>query len=415
MESQHGHSMTEQTISKPSRFASLPALLTVSVFTRLIVNTATQLFNPFLPVIAAGLGADVAALGRLTSLRSAMGLFAPLFDHWAAGWGYRRIMRLELLLAAVGLLLIGGSVQWWMAVVGMALLGLGISTFVPTLRTYLSFQLPYAQRARGFGILEYSWALSGIVGLFFMGKLMDVAGWRAPFVVLALLVLVAWAIFAGLPPTGQVTGSPTPPSAPVTKGWWLRTRAFFTLASNRTSAWGAIVAGALASFGAFHLFSVYGAWLSDQYGLQASQLGTVALVLGCADLCGSVAVSLITDRIGKRRGTLIGLAGALLGFALLPVVEQTLVVTVVVLAAARAFFEFGIVSHISLVSEQVPSQRGKVVTLAFTCTLLGQTLSGFTAPFAYLHYGVWGLGWVTAPLIALSVLLVVLWVKEVEV
>lgn len=407
--------MTEQTISKQSRLATLPALLTVSVFTRLIVNTATQLFNPFLPVIAAGLGTDVVMLGRLLGLRSAMGLFAPLFDTWAARWGYRRIMRLELLLTVAGLLLVGGSVRWWMTVLGMALLGLGISTFVPTLRTYLSFQLPYAQRARGFGILEYSWALSGIVGLFLMGKLIAVAGWRAPFVVLAVLVLLAWLIFGELPPTSQTTDPASKAKAAQTAGLGARLRAFFTLASNRLSAWSAIMAGALASYGTFHLFSVYGAWLSAEYGLQPSQLGTVALVLGCADLCGSVAVSLITDRIGKRRGTLIGLTGALLGFALLPLVNYTLLLTVAVLAVGRAFFEFGIVSHISLVSEQVPTQRGKVVTLSFTCGLVGNTLSSLSGPAAYLRYGAWGLGWVTAAAIALSLLLVVAWVKDVEV
>jgi predicted MFS family arabinose efflux permease len=140
----------------------------------------------------------------------------------------------------------------------------------------------------------------------------------------------------------------------------------------------------------------------------------VALVLGCADLCGSVGVSLITDRIGKRRGTLIGLAGALLGFALLPLVNSTLLLTVAVLAVGRAFFEFGIVSHISLVSEQVPSQRGKMVTLSFTCGLFGNTFSSFSGPTAYLHYGVGGLSSVAAATIAVSLILLLGWVKEVE-
>jgi predicted MFS family arabinose efflux permease len=406
--------MTQETASPRTRLSTLPALLTVSVLTRLVVNTANQLFNPFLSVIAAGLGMDVVTLGRLVGLRSAMGMCAPFFGNLADRWGYRAVMRLQLLIGVVGLLLVGGSLHGWMAVLGMALMGAGLYSFVPTLRAYLSFQLPYAQRGRGFGILEYSWALSGIVGLFLMGKLMDLSSWRAPFFVLAIGLLVAWGVFAQLPPTSRLTEASVLPARGQAGGYIQRFAAFFALDSNRWSAWSAILAGTIANYGTLHLFAVYGAWLAGEYGLTSGQLGLVALVLGCADLCGSVSVSLLTDRLGKRRSTLLGLSGALIVFALLPLVNHVLWTTIGVLAVARAFFEFGTVSQISLVSEQVPTQRGKVMTLAFACGLIGNTLSGFTGPFAYTHYGIVGLAPVTVIMIAIGLVMIGAWVKERE-
>ena len=71
----------------------------------------------------------------------------------------------------------------------MLLVGLGSFSFVPTLQAYLSNRLPYQQRARGLGILEYAWALSGIVGLYLVGQLLDMAGWQMPF-------FYAWRLFA---------------------------------------------------------------------------------------------------------------------------------------------------------------------------------------------------------------------------
>jgi predicted MFS family arabinose efflux permease len=401
--------MTMQSAKRGARLASLPALMTISVLTRLLVNTANQLFFPFLAVMAAGMGTDVVVLGRLLGLRSLMGIFALLFDGVAERWGYRSAMRSELLIGIVGLVLVGASPNLWVALLGMLLMGLGFYSFVPTLRAYLSFQIPYAQRARGFGILEYSWALSGIVGLYIMGQLIDWLGWRAPFFVLAAGLLVAWLVFAHLPPTEwAAAGKPAAPKMRLAE----RVRQFFTFASNRRSAWAAILAGTVVNFGVLHIFTVYGVWLADGYGLEAGQLGTVALVFGAADLCGSVLVSLVTDRLGKRRSVLGGLAGCLVLFLLLPVLNRSLVWAVAALALSRFCFEFSTVSHMSLVSEQVPSQRGKVVTLSFAFGVVGAALSGFTGPLAYAGFGVIGLAPVGAVAIALGYLLIWRWVNE---
>jgi MFS family permease len=138
-----------ETVTAPRyRLASFPLLMTISVLTRLLVNTANQLFNPFLTIIAAGLGIDVITLGQLLGLRSSMAVFAPFWGALADRWGYRLILRLELLTGIGGLLLVGSSIHLWMTVAGMVLLGLGFYAFVPTLRAYLAEQLPYHRRAR---------------------------------------------------------------------------------------------------------------------------------------------------------------------------------------------------------------------------------------------------------------------------
>src|SRR5690606_32344385 len=143
---------------------SFARLITTSISARLLIDISVQMFNPFLPIFATGLKTDVVTLGRVLSLRSLMGLLAPLFGSWADRYGYRRVMRIALITAALGLWIIGLSSNVFAALPGFILLGLALAGFTPTLQAYLSARLPYARRARGMGMLEYSWALTGIVG-----------------------------------------------------------------------------------------------------------------------------------------------------------------------------------------------------------------------------------------------------------
>lgn len=63
-------------------------------------------------------------------------------------------MRLGLLLAALGYLVVGLSTSLGLAAVGMVIGGLGTFAFVPTLQAYLSTRLPFNKRARGLGTLD---------------------------------------------------------------------------------------------------------------------------------------------------------------------------------------------------------------------------------------------------------------------
>jgi len=407
------------TIAPRQRLAAYPALMTVSVLTRLLVNTAGQLFNPFLTIMAAGVGTDVVTLGRMLGLYNATSLLSPFFGSLADRWGYRLTMRIELLIGIAGLLLVGSSVSLPMTLVGLVIMGLGFFSFVPTLRAYLAELLPYHRRARGFGILEYSWALSGIVGLFLMGQLIAVSGWRAPFFVLAGGLVVAWFVYRELPPTHHAAPDPMSAAATSSRGsasprqsLFAQVCRFFTLESNRRSAWATILGGACANFGMLHIATTYGAWLVTEYGLSAQQLGTVALAIGCADLCGSVSASMIADRLGKRSSVLLSWSAAAVVALFLPWFDTGLLWGVTALLLLRVASEYGIISHMSLVSGQSASERGKVMTLAFAIGRTGGTLASFTGPPAYTAYGIWGLGPLAAVAIALAVLVTWLGVRE---
>ena len=434
------HSVDPGTAQSFRGLSSFRQILSACIATRLAVDTSAQLFNSFLQTVALGLNLDIIRLGRLVSLRSAIGLTAPLFGSAADRYGYRRIMRLALLLSVAGMFLIGSGAGLWSVTVGMIMSGLGLAGFVSPLQAYISGQLPFEKRARGIGMLEYSWALAGVVGLSLMGVLFERVGWQAPFFVLGTAMLGGWVLFGLLPGTPSRAGQREKTSGrSETTAIWHRkfcphldkvkiSRAnsvyfllaaasgritdFFDLGPNRHSAYAVICANSLFFFSQLHILIAHGAWLQTEYGLNPSALGLVALCQGLGDLCGSVLVSLITDRIGKKRAVQAGMLGSFLVYSLLPMINVGLVPVIVTLVLMRFTFEYGIVSNISLTSEQAPEQRGKVMSLSMGFGLLGATISGFSGPWMYTNFGVWGLGPLAAACTLLAFLVLTSYARE---
>ena len=121
---------------------------------------------------------------------------------------------------------------------------------------------------------------------------------------------------------------------------------------------------------------------------------------------------LIADRVGKKRSFQAGILGSMLVYISLPIVNIGLLPVIVVLVLLRFTYEYGLVSAIALVSEQAPDRRGKVISLAVAINLLGVTLTGFTGPWMYTHFGVWGLGPVSAVCTLAAFILLTVWGRE---
>ena len=400
--------MSTATPPVAGRSMSLARLISICISARLLIDITTQMFNPFLPIFAAGLNTDVVVMGRLVGLRSVMGLLAPLFGSLADRYGYRLVLRGALLTGAVGLAVVGGSQGVPQALVGMAIIGLGTAGFVPTLLAYLSARLPYAQRARGIGILEYSWALTGIVGLSLMGWLIAATTWRTPFFVLSVGLALMAVVFGVLPSAAEERAGRAAHPMPLRGG----IAGFLDVGENRVSTYATMAAAAAGYFAAMQIMIIHGAWYADAYGLGPRELGLVALLFGCFDLAASVSVSLFTDRIGKRRSVIFGTVGALIGYLIIPWLNVGLAPAVISVALGRGAFEFAIVSFLPLLSEQVPAQRAKVMTLGAAVSLAAMTVAATLAPLIYTRLGISGVASLSAVCAAVSLTLLLTRVRE---
>lgn len=365
---------------------SLVGLIGLAVVTRSLTDTGFQIFYPFLPIMASGLGLSTSRMGQLLGLRNLTGLLSPIFGALADRQGFRKWLRVELLVLSAGFLLIGLGPSLQINIVGIVISGLASLAFVPTLQGYLSHRLRYSMRARGIGIVEYGWAFAGIVGLSTAGWIIERTSWEVPFVILGISMAFLYVLYQLLPP-GNPEGIPRRiPEPNETRRPTLKS----LMSAMSTSAWATIASKACLGFAMFNVLIVFGDWLTQTYGLNAGELGRVAMAMGIADLCGSIGVSLYSDRIGKRRAVIAGSILAIAAFALLPVLGDSLVGAIGGLMLMRVALEFAIVSMIAFASQQDIHRRGQMMSMMGAANFSASAMGGFTGPWLFLRLGITG-------------------------
>ena len=91
---------------KESRSVPVGLLIGLGLTAKFFVDTTSQIYMPFLPVIAAGLGVSVLTMGRMVSAQSFAGLIAPLTGHLADRIGHKTVIRYGLFLCGAGMFFI---------------------------------------------------------------------------------------------------------------------------------------------------------------------------------------------------------------------------------------------------------------------------------------------------------------------
>ena len=346
---------------------------------------------PFVPIFAAGLGVTAVVIGRLFSLQSLVGIFAPIFGNLADRYGYRQFMRLGLGSVGVGLIVFASSPTVTIAAIGSLILGFGFSLFTPNLLAYLSAILPAKRRSRGMGAVELGWGLAGIIGIAPLGVAIARWGWRTPLIALGIVLLIASFVPTFFPKTTRANRNPNTAKQEVELSLWQRAKQFMDLGDSRAAAWTAILGTSLTLFAASHLISSYGQWLFVAYGLESAELGRIAGILGLGGFAAIVLISTAGDRFGALTGAKIGALASTFTYLLLPLLDRSINWLVSGLFVVFFFYQFAMVNAIILTSAQIPAQRGKMMTLGAALGTMGISLANFTGPLAFATFGSWGL------------------------
>jgi predicted MFS family arabinose efflux permease len=99
-------------------------------------------------------------------------------------------------------------------------------------------------------------------------------------------------------------------------------------------------------------------------------------------------------------------------FLLLPSLNVALPPVLAGLLLARFGFEYAFVSNMALMSEQIPEQRGKMLTLGAAFSLMGTTVAGLIGPLLLEQTGLAGLTMLSGICMFLVVALIWRGVKE---
>ena len=340
---------------------SYPRLATI-IASRIALNAIFRLAYPLVPFAVIYFGVSIREAAWLVTVQVLTGLTSPIGGWLGDHYGHRRIMALGLAVVFVG---VGGAAlaeSFGALVAALTVAGLGTATYQPAMLAYVSNLTPYRRRGRALGAVELSWSLAGI---FAVPPLVALAEWsgdlRLPYAALAGLILLALSLSLLVLPSEAAPAA----SRRVERGPLRRILLRPELVALLLFLW-------LAVCGQEVLFIAQPPWLVTAFGATPRQVGDALRVFGIGELVGVALAAALTDRIGVLRAPLLGFAGAILIYLLLPPLATTWTRYLLLFGVFGLLFEFAIVSSFSLASTINPAARGIVMAATATAMQTGR-------------------------------------------
>ena len=358
----------------------LKKIIVTSTISRVILNTSRRFVYPFAPVISRGLGVPITAITSAIAVNQATSCLSLFTSYVADRTGYRVMMLSGLGVLVAGMLLAGAFPVYYSFVIGMFLCGFGKNLFDPAIQAYISDRVPYEKRGFVMGIMETSWAGSTLIGVPAIGFLIDRAGFRSPFFLLAGLGLISMILVL----LTVKNDSKTDIKQKRQKGF---IKEINKLVTNPVplSVMGFAFFVSLAND---NLFVVYGAWLEKSFGLSIIAIGMSTACIGGAELLGEISTATLSDRIGLKKAVVIGVILSIAACIAVGFVGNTLFFALASLFFVFLFFEFFFVSFLSVCTELVPQSRATMMSLVFLCAGLGRMTGAFTGGIIWNSVGI---------------------------
>ena len=309
------------------------------------ITTALRWLPFFLPTLAIAYSTNTATLTTILGIGEVAGLAVLLIGRYLDGGGERRVLAGALVLAATSavLALVG---ELWLFAVSFVILTIGLSSYTVAGHTYFSRRVPFERRARTIGLFETSWASALLIGAPLIALLIELFGWRAPFIALATACAVMAVVIARTSDDSEVLADA---DAPV-----VRERL-------STDAWVVICASSAIAVTGLTTIVIAGTWLDESLGVSTGGIGLVAMAFGAAELLASTSSAAIADRIGPIVATRFALIVTIAGLLMMTQAGASLAIGAIGLLLFFLGFEFSIVTSFSIVSEAMPTARGRAL------------------------------------------------------
>ena len=337
-----------------------------------VTNASMRWVPFFLVTLEAAFDTSTATLAAILGFGEMAGLTTLFVGKRLDEGAEHKVMVAALIAVAIsGVIALQGSVGFF--AISFLLLMLGASHMTVSGHAWISARAPFERRARFLGIFETSWAIGLLIGAPVMALLISWFGWRGPFVAVAVAASIAAVMISRM--------VDTPASAGIVDE-------VLTKARLSANAWVLIAASAAVAMTGLTTIVIVGTWMNEELGVSTGGIGLVAMAFGGAELTASSTSAAFADRLGKRKTTQVALGFVLVGLAVMSGAGSSLPIGALGLMLFFLGFEYGIVTTFSLVSEAMPSSRGRALG---TNNAVGTVARGSGAVLAGLLYDRFGI------------------------
>lgn len=350
--------------------------LTVLFCTMFLIGTDTFIISPLLPALRELYHASTTEAGWLVAAYAlGYALFALVAGPLSDNWNRKRVMTFGMLGFAFATIACGFADQY-AAMFAFRFLAGVCSAFVgPQVWASVPILFSPAQIAKAMGIVMTGLTSSQFVGVP-LGSFLAAADISFPFLAVGAASLLLCVFIArslpDLPPVAAVSVRGTAARA---RSIWTRYRDLLAVpgASRYFFAYYLLMTG----FYAF--FSLFGIWLSDQFGQSTAQIGVTTVFIGLGNTVGSLVSGWAVERWGRKNALAASFLTNALVLSVLPHVSgltfvQVLLTGMFCLSGMLVPILMGLLQTLSA------SSRGTISSLANACmyagTLTGSALAG---------------------------------------
>jgi DHA1 family inner membrane transport protein len=332
-------------------------LLAILFSATMIVATGIQMGNALFPSISRLMNVPISTVTFLVSVWAFTGLLSPFFGPPSDRYGHGLFVLIGLSGFTIGNLLCAIAPNFSFLLMFQVLVGLGYAIYNFSASAVVGDVFSYELRARAVGIVRIAVSVTALIGVPLAAA---IAGWvtaRGSFGTVGVLCLIVL-VFArkSIPRSPhQVT---TIQSDQAKTGFLVSLK---DVVQNQSAMIGLLlyVVWPMIPTGVFIYLA---AWLEQSFALTEMQIGLAFSLAGVGGLIGNALTAMLTDRIGKKRSSLLGMLTLSIAMILLPrsgILSLALVCFVIFVTA----LEFISASFGTLMTELTPTSRGTLLSM----------------------------------------------------
>jgi multidrug resistance protein len=370
-----------------------------------------QMLSPLMPLMAEEFSLEVGALGQflIPSYAIAAALSALIVGTLSDRFGRRQFLLYATILFSLSLLLTTITKKIELLAFIRFFTGFAAGTLSTCSLAYVGDIFPYKKRGTAMSIVQAGYFAAMIIGVPVGATVASWYGWRASFLLLALLSFSTILLVLLLLPNDYLLFKEHTIGTKESK---LKNFASIFKTVPRISS---VVTAFLVSSGFAGFIYYMGSWLMKSFNLNTIEVGRVFIVIGVASLIGVVGAGPISDKFGKRSISILATLPLALTLLLIPKLYWGIPLFITLLVATVAYaFRQGPLQ--ALATEIVPrNTRGTMTAVRTTASQLGIALSTMICGYIYDSFGYYMVGIFSAVITVSSIISIYFMkVEEVE-